>query len=76
MPITYLAEIESVSEVKARVDLIRQVIHQEVLKERAGIGVQHSDPLAKEVFQERVERVPREAKTYYLLIITLYCATL
>ena len=47
MPITYLAEIESVSEVRARVNLLRQVIHEEVQEERVGIGVQHSDPLAE-----------------------------
>ena len=47
VPITYLAEIKSVAEVRARVDLLRQVIHEEVQEERVGIGVQHSDPLAK-----------------------------
>ena len=36
MPITYLAEIESVSEVRARVNLLRQVIHEEVQEERVG----------------------------------------
>ena len=45
VPITYLAEIESVSELRARVNLLCEVIHDEVKEERVGIGVQHSDPL-------------------------------
>ena len=47
VPITYLTEIESVSKVRARVDLFRQVIHEKVQEEQVGIGVQHSDPLAE-----------------------------
>ena len=47
MPITYLAEIESVSKVKARVDFLCQVIYEEMQEEQVGIGVQHSDPLAE-----------------------------
>ena len=47
VPITYLAEIESVSEVRARVNLLRQVIHEEVQEKQVGIGVQHSHPLAE-----------------------------
>ena len=58
MPITYLAEIESVSEVRARVNLLRQVIHEEVQEERVGIGVQHSDLLAELVIQKHVKIVP------------------
>ena len=46
MPITYFSEIESVSEVKARIDLLRQVIYEKVQK-GVGIGVQHSNPLAE-----------------------------
>ena len=47
MPITYLTEIENVSKVRARVDLLPQVIHEEVQKEEVGISVQHSEPIAE-----------------------------
>ena len=47
MPITYLAEIKSVANMRARVYLVSQVIHKEVQEEGVDIGVQHSDPLAE-----------------------------
>ena len=59
MPWTYLAEVEGVSEVRARVDLLCQVLHEEVKEERVGISVQHSDSFTEGVFQERVESVPK-----------------
>ena len=64
MPRTYLAEVEGVSaeglislKVKARVDLLRQVLHEEVHKEGVRVCVKHSDPLTKSVFQKRIECV-------------------
>ena len=63
----YLAEIKPVSEVRARVDLLGQVFHKEVEKERVGVRVQHSDSLTDGVFQERVEGEPVK-KTKVLII--------
>ena len=57
MLITYLAEIKSVLEVRARVDLLCQVIHEQV-QEEVDIGVQHSDLLAELVIQKHVKIVP------------------
>ena len=47
MPRTYLAEVEGVSEVRARVDLLCQVLHKEVQKEGVRVCVKHSDSLTK-----------------------------
>ena len=58
MPITYLANVEGVSHVRARVYLICQAFHEEVKEERVGVRVQHSDSLTEGGFQERVEWVP------------------
>ena len=58
MPRTYLAEVEAVSVMRACVNLLRQVFHEEVKEERVGIGVDHSDLLSEFVFQKRVKRVP------------------
>ena len=50
VPITYLAKIESVSKVRARVNFFGQVFDEEMKKERVGVCVQHSDVLSKGVF--------------------------
>ena len=50
MPWTYLAEVESVLKVRVRVDLLRQVLHEEVQEEEVSVGVKHSDPLTQSVF--------------------------
>ena len=48
---TYLAEIECVSIVRARVYLFGQVFHKEVKEKRVGVRVQHSDSLTEGVFE-------------------------
>ena len=58
MPITYLAKVEGVSEVRACVYLFCQVFHKTVKEERVGVGVQHSDSLTEGVVEQRVESVP------------------
>ena len=65
VPRMYLAEIECVSEMRARVDLLRQVIHEEVQEDGVGIRVQHSDPVPECVFQKRVESVPIVKETSF-----------
>ena len=59
MPRTYLTEVKGVSKVRARVDLLCQVLHKEVQEEGVGVCVKHSDPLTKSVFKKRVECVPK-----------------
>ena len=65
VPITYLAEIESVSKVRAQVNFFGQVIHEEMKKERVGVRVQHSDFLSEDVFELRVKGVPIEIYTSF-----------
>ena len=54
MPQTYLAE----SEMRACVNLLRQVFHEEVKEERVSIGLEDSDLLSEFVFQKRVKEIP------------------
>ena len=56
--ITYLAKVEDVSKVRARVYLFRQVFYKKVKKERVNVGVKHLDSLTECVFQKRVKCVP------------------
>ena len=39
MPRTYHAEVEGVSEMRSRVELLRQILNNKVKEERVGIGV-------------------------------------
>ena len=58
MPITYLAKVDGVSEMRARVYLLFQVFNEKVMNELVGVRVEHSDSLTEGVVQEHVECVP------------------
>ena len=47
VPITYLAEIESVSKVRAQVNFFGQVLQKEIKIKRVGVRVQYSDFFSK-----------------------------
>ena len=57
MPITYLAKVEGVSKMRARVYLFCQVFSEYVKEERDGVRVEHSESLTEGVFNKRVECV-------------------
>ena len=50
MAITYLAKVDGVSEVRARVNLFGEFFHKKVKEELVGFRVKHSDSLTKCVF--------------------------
>ena len=51
VPIFFFAEIESVSKVRAQVNFFCKVFYEDIIKERVGVRVQHSDFLSEGVFK-------------------------
>ena len=60
VPITYLAEIKSVSKVRVQDNFFGQVFNKEMKKQRVGVSVQHLDFLSEGVFEYGVENVSIE----------------